>query len=114
MVEGGGEDDVGDFQFALDEFLEDAEAVEAGHLDIEENEVGIVFLDEIDGVETVFALGEEMDFREAFEEEGELLASGLFVVDDNGVDGHGRAKCEYNAGRKDWPRRHRGHGVLGR
>lgn len=66
MVEGGGEDDVRDFELALNEFLEDAETVEAGHLDIEEDEVGIVFLDEIDGFEAVFALGEEVDFREGF------------------------------------------------
>ncbi len=37
VVEGGGENYVGNFQFALDEFLEDAEAVEAGHLDVEED-----------------------------------------------------------------------------
>ena len=70
-------------------FLEDAEAVEAGHLDVEEDEVGIVLLDEVDGIEAVFALGEKMDFGEGFEEEGEFFAGGLFVVNDDGVDGHG-------------------------
>ena len=89
MVEGSGEDDVGDFEFALDELLEDAEAVEAGHLDVEEDEVGTVFFDEIDGVETVFAVGEEIDFGKGFQEKGEFVAGGLFVVDDDGVDGHG-------------------------
>lgn len=88
VVEGGGEDDVRHFEFALDEFLEDAEAVEAGHLDIEEDEVGGVFLDEIDGFEAVFALADERDFREGFEKVGELLAGGLLVVDDDGLDGH--------------------------
>jgi len=34
VVESGGEDDVWDFEFALDESLENAEAVEAGHLDV--------------------------------------------------------------------------------
>jgi hypothetical protein len=62
VVEGGGENDVGDFELAFDEFLEDAEAIKAGHLDIEEDEVGIVLLDEVDGVETVFALCDEVDF----------------------------------------------------
>jgi len=90
VVKGRGEDDVGNFEFALDELLEDAEAVETRHLDIEEDEVGIVFLDEVDGVESVFALGQKIDFREAFEEEGQFLASGLFVVDDDGGDGHWR------------------------
>jgi len=89
VVESGGEDDVRDFELALDEFLEDAEAVEAGHLDVEEDEIGIVLLDEVDGVEAVFALGEEMDFGETFEEKGEFFAGGLFVVNDDGGDGHG-------------------------
>ena len=97
VVEGGGEDDVRDFEFALDEFLEDAEAVEAGHLDVEEDEIGVVLFNEVDGVEAVFSLGEEMDFGEGFEEEGELLAGGLFVVDDDGGDGHGGWR-EYSAG----------------
>ena len=88
MVEGGGEDYVRDFEFALDQFLEDAETVEAGHLDVEEDEVGVVFLDEVDRFETVFALADEGDFGEGFQEKGELLARGLFVVDDDGVDGH--------------------------
>jgi len=88
VIEGGGEDDVRDFEFALDKFLEDAEAVEAGHLDVKEDEIGIVFLDEVNGVEAIFALSEEIDFREGFKEEGEFVAGGLFVVDDDGVDGH--------------------------
>jgi len=88
VVEGGGEDNVRDFEFALDELLEDAEAIEAGHLDVEEDEVGIVLFDEVDGVETVFALGQELDFGERLEEEGEFFAGGFFVVNDDGGDGH--------------------------
>jgi len=79
---------VRDFELALDEPLENAEAIEAGHLDVEEDEVRVVLLDQINSVETVFALGKEMDFGEGFEKEGELFAGGLFVVDDDGVDGH--------------------------
>ena len=89
MIEGGGEDDVGDLELALDQFLEDTEGIEAGHLDVEEDQVGVVFFDEVDGVEAVFALGEELDFGEGFEEEGQFFAGGLFVVDDDGGDGHG-------------------------
>ena len=92
VVEGGGEDDVGDFEFALDEFLEDAETVEAGHLDIQKDQVGAVFLDEGDGIEAVLALGEKMDFGESFQEKGQFFAGGFFVVDDDGVDGHGTVK----------------------
>jgi hypothetical protein len=98
VVEGGGEDDVRDFEFPFDEFLEDAETVEAGHLDVEENEVGGVFLDEVDGVEAVFALSQEVNFGEGFEEKREFLTRGFFVVDDNGVDGHLGGQVKYSAG----------------
>ena len=54
-----------------------------------------MLFDEIDGFEAVFALGEEINFWEGFQEEGQLFASGLFVVDDDGVDGHG-LKAVYN------------------
>ena len=62
MVEGGSENDMGDFELAFHEFLEDAETVKAGDLVVEDNEVGIVLFDEVDGVETVFALRDEVDF----------------------------------------------------
>jgi hypothetical protein len=40
LVKGSGEDDVRNFEFAFDKLLEDAEAIEAGHLHVEEDEVG--------------------------------------------------------------------------
>jgi hypothetical protein len=89
LVEGSGENNVRHFEFTLDEFLQDAEAVEAGHLHVEKNEIGRMFLDEVDGFETIFALAEKIDLGKGFEEKGEFIASGFFVVDDNGVDGHG-------------------------
>ena len=51
-----------------------------------------MFLDEVDRFQAIFALTEEIDFGEGFQEESEFLASGLFVVDDDGVDRHGREK----------------------
>ena len=95
MVEGGSEDYVGDFEFALDQFLEDAEAVEAGHLDVEEDEVGVMFFDEVDGFDAVLALADEGDFGKGFEKEGEFFAGGFFIVDDDGVDGHVDGQLEY-------------------
>src|SRR2546426_9986996 len=77
------------FATAFDEFLEDAETVEAGHLDVEKNEVGGMFLDEVDRFEAIFSLRDKIDFRERFEEERKLIPGGLFVVDDEDVDGHG-------------------------
>jgi hypothetical protein len=101
VVEGGGEDDVRYLELAFDELFEDAEAIEAGHLNVEEDEVRTVFLDEIDGFDAVFALGQEIDFGEGFEEEGEFLASRFFVVDDDGGDGHGRRRSIPRVRRSD-------------
>jgi hypothetical protein len=92
LVEGGGKDDVGNFEFAFDELFQDTETVKAGHLDIEENEVGGMFFDKVDGFKAVLALAKEIDFGKGFEEEGEFVASRFFVVDDDGVDRHGREK----------------------
>ncbi len=48
VVEGGGEDDLRDAQVAFEELFDYAEAVQAGHLDVEEDEVGLVFFDQAD------------------------------------------------------------------
>ncbi len=77
---------------ALDDFFEDAEAVEAGHLNVEEDEIGRVFFDEIDGFQAIFADAKEIELGEPFQEEGEFVASGLFVVNQDGVDGHERMR----------------------
>jgi hypothetical protein len=83
---------VWNFEFTLDEFLEDTEAVKARHLDVKEDEFGRILFDEVDGFETVFTLAKKIDFREGLEKEDEFFASGLFVVDDDGVDGHKERK----------------------
>jgi hypothetical protein len=61
VVESGGKDDVGHFELALNEFFEHAEAIKAGHLDVEKEQVGRMLFDEIDGFDAVFALSEEVD-----------------------------------------------------
>jgi ADP-ribose pyrophosphatase len=47
-----------------------------------------VFLDERNGFDAVFSLADQVDFGKALKQVGELFAGGLFVIDDNGVDGH--------------------------
>ena len=90
LIEGGGEDDVRDFHLALDELFEDAETIEAGHFDVEENEIGDMFLDERDGFDSIFAFGDQIDFGKALEQEGEFFSRGFFVVNDEGIDVHER------------------------
>ena len=80
---------MGNFHFALDEFFEDAETIEAGHFYVEENEVGDVFFDEGNGFDSIFAFGDEIDFGKTLEEEGEFFSRGPFVVNGNGAGATG-------------------------
>src|SRR4029077_9016798 len=48
LIEGGGENNLGQDYFLVKQFLDDAEAIEAGHLHVEKDQVGIMFADETD------------------------------------------------------------------
>ena len=73
LVECSGEDDLrhGAGRFFVEELFDDGEAIEAGHLDVEEDEVGMMGLDEVDGFKAVAALGEDL----AFVRRGDTLSS---------------------------------------
>ena len=88
VIECSGENDVRHAHFLFDKALEDTETVEAGHVDVEKNEVGRMFFDEINGFDAVFTLCDQIDFGEAFEKVREFFARGTFVVNDERVDGH--------------------------
>jgi len=98
LVVGRGEDDLGERVgflacgeaglVAVEEALDDGETVEAGHLDIKKNQVGVVLLDEVNGFNAVGSVGEDLDAADFVEEEAELFAGQLFVVDDEGGEGH--------------------------
>jgi hypothetical protein len=64
--------------------LDYREAIEAGHLNVEEDEVGMMLLDELDGLDSVCALGDDVDIRGGLEQVSQLIASELFVIDDEG------------------------------
>jgi len=88
LVERGREDDLREGQLPAQEFFEDGEAIEAGHLDIEKDDVGLVLTDELDGFDAVGSVGENVDAASSFEEELELLAGERFIVDDECGEGH--------------------------
>ena len=69
----------GSGNFAVQQLLDHAEAVEAGHLHIEENEVGRKLLDQVDGFHAVLALCHDVDIEFA-QQVGKLIARQLFVV----------------------------------
>ncbi len=79
---------MGEFSFAVHQLFDDAEAVEAGHLDVEENEIGRMFFDESESFDAVLALADEMHLGKTLEEEGEFVAGGFFVVHNECVDRH--------------------------
>lgn len=81
-VVGGDEDDDGEGVEV--EGLEDGEAIELGHLDIEEDEVGLVLFDEGDGFATVAGFADDLEVRGGFEEGAEALAGERFVIDEDG------------------------------
>jgi hypothetical protein len=88
LIEGRGEDHVGHFHFALDQLFQDTETVETGHFYVKKNQIGEMFLDQSDGFDAIFSLTDEVNFGETLQQESELIASRLFVIDDDGVDGH--------------------------
>jgi hypothetical protein len=67
--------------------LDDLEAAEAGHLDVEEDEVGGVLDDALDGRGAVFALAEELDVGPRAERQAEAVARERLVVDDEHAQG---------------------------
>ena len=69
--------------------LENFEAVELGHLDIEEKKVGGVFGAGFHGFESVLAFSSDFDFGMGAEQFAEVGSRELFVVDDHGAEGHG-------------------------
>ena len=64
------------------ELFEDAEAVEAGHLDVEEDDIVSVEIDQFHGLDTIGSCAYDLDVAGGFEEVLEFLAGEGFVVDD--------------------------------
>ena len=61
LIEGGRKHDLRQENFSIQKLFDYAKAVEAGHLHIKENQVGIVFANEIDGFDAVFTLGHDVN-----------------------------------------------------
>lgn len=96
LVVCGGENKLGQlpalivFQFAMaiDDALNDGKAIQARHLYVKEDDVGMVLLDEFDSFDSICALSDDVDVRRGLEQVGEFVAGELFVVDDEGGYGH--------------------------
>src|SRR5208283_3912735 len=81
-------DNFGERNLAVEQFLEDAETVQARHLDVEKHQIRIVLADQADGFQAVLALRDYVDVVQVLEQVGEFVARQLFVVDDDRGEGH--------------------------
>ena len=88
LIKGRGENNLGKGDFLVQQFLDDAKAVEAGHLHVEKDQVGIVFADEVDAFDPVLALGHDVHVADIFQQEGKFVAGKLFIVHDDCGQGH--------------------------
>ena len=81
----------GSGNLAVEQLLDDAEAVQARHLNIEEHEIGVVFADQADSLKAVLALRDDIHVGIVGKQVGELVARELFVIHDDGGQGHRRS-----------------------
>src|SRR5271157_4770121 len=87
LVVGGGKNDLRQRYFLVEQLLDRAEAVEARHLHVEKDEVGREFFDQVDRFDAVLALRHDVHIEIA-QEIGQLVASELFVIHNDGRKGH--------------------------
>src|SRR5690606_16692936 len=68
--------------------LDHRKPVEAGHLDVEEHEVGLLGLDRADGLAAVGARADDLDVGIGLEPQLQALDGKFLVVDEQGTNGH--------------------------
>ncbi len=61
LIESGAKDDLRQRDFSIQQLFDYAKAIEAGHLHVEEDQIGIVLANETDALDSVFALGDNID-----------------------------------------------------
>ena len=106
LVKRRGKYDVGHFHLAFDDLFQHTKPVQSRHFYVQKYQIGRVFFDQGNGFHAVLSLPDYIDFREAFQKERELVARGLFVIHDDGVDRHFLCFSGCFYGRAGLPRRH--------
>ena len=69
-----------------DQTLGHLETREPGHLHIQEDEIGLVFVDSLDGIRPVARLRHDRDAPHLIEQVADLLAGQRLIVDNNGPE----------------------------
>ncbi len=75
------------------QLLDDAEAVQSGHLDVQEHDVRLQGLDQFDGFQAVAPGGQDLDFGKFLEQKRQLFARQALIVNQDRRDCAGRAGC---------------------
>ena len=102
LIVGGDEDEVRQVDAFFAQPADHAEAVEAGHVDVQKDHFRLQLADQLDGVQPIGTRCDYFHFREILEQVGELVAGQLFVVHDNCREGgcrriaHGSWSWYYN------------------
>ena len=84
LIEGGREDDLGQRNFLVEQFLDNAEAVEAWHLHVQKNQIRTVLADQIDRFHSIFALGYDLHIADVLQQISEFISGQLLIIDDHG------------------------------
>jgi len=71
---------------AFEQLLNYGKSVEAWHLHVEKHQVGMMLLDQLDGLNAVSALSDDVYVADRVEQVFELVASQLFVIDNERRD----------------------------
>ena len=79
----------------LGDLLGRGDAVEPGHLDVEDRQIGLVFTDEIDRLVTTTALGDDL-VALLLEHLLEIEADDGFVFSDHDTRGHGCSRSSHS------------------
>ena len=82
LIVSGGEDNLRQWDFAVQQLLDDAESVQPRHLHVEEDQIGRELLDQAHRLDAVLALRQDVDIEFA-QQVGKLVARQLFVVNDD-------------------------------
>ena len=88
LVKSGGENDLGQGNPLIEQFLDYTKSIEARHLYVKKDKIGAVFADKIDAFYAVFALGHNIYVANIFQKEGKFIAGKLFIVHNHGGQRH--------------------------
>src|SRR5258706_16085265 len=67
---------------AVLEMTQDAEAIELGHLNIQEHQVRLLFSNRFNGSQAIIAFADELDIRLLLKQGTDALASERFIIND--------------------------------